>query len=349
MNSAHSILVLSGVTRQFGHVTALEDVSLELGTGQILCLVGHSGCGKSTLLRAVAGIETIDHGTIAVDGTLVSSGSTFVEPEHRRIGFMFQDYALFPHLTVRSNIAFGLDRLPRGERQQRVEDILVRIGIEALADRYPHMLSGGEQQRVALARALAPQPRLLLMDEPFSNLDRGLRDKVRQETLSIVRDFGMSAVVVTHDPEEALAIGDMVALMQKGRLVEMGSGERIYDAPWSAYTANFFSRMNAIPARFLDNVLDTPLGRFPAPAMSGVPKVLVRPQSIRLASTGVAARVVHRSILGEIEELLISVEGVDNPLIMRGTGRHDVRQGDDVFVAVNADEIMIFPEDPTHS
>ncbi|KRA99779.1 iron ABC transporter ATP-binding protein [Devosia sp. Root685] len=349
MNSAHSMLVLSGVTRQFGYIAALDDVSLELGTGQVLCLVGHSGCGKSTLLRAVAGIETIDHGTITVGGTPVSGGGIFVEPEHRRIGFMFQDYALFPHLTVRANIAFGLDRLPRSERLQRVGDILGRIGIEALADRYPHMLSGGEQQRVALARALAPQPRLLLMDEPFSNLDRGLRDKVRQETLSIVRDLGMTAVVVTHDPEEALAIGDMVALMQKGRLVEVGSGERIYDAPWSVYTANFFSRMNTIPARLLDNVLDTPLGLFAAPAMSGVPKVLVRPQSIRLASTGVAARIVHRSILGEIEELIISVEGIDDPLIMRGTGRHDVRQGDDVFVAVNADEIMIFPEDPKGS
>jgi iron(III) transport system ATP-binding protein len=345
MNSAKSMLVLKGVTRHFGAVAALQDVSLELGPGQILCLVGHSGCGKSTLLRAIAGIETLDAGSITIDGTLMTGGGVFVEPEHRRIGFMFQDYALFPHLSVRDNVGFGLGHVPRGERAARVSDILGRIGIAALADRYPHMLSGGEQQRVALARALAPQPRLLLMDEPFSNLDRGLRDRVRQETLSIVRDLGMTAVIVTHDPEEALAIGDMVALMQKGRLVEAGTGERIYDAPWTAYAARFFSRMNVIPARLIANMLETPLGRFSAPALEGVPTVLLRPQSITFAQTGIEARVLDRSILGEIEEVSLAVEGIDEPLIMRGTSRHDVRQGDMVFLAVNAHEVMIFPEE----
>jgi iron(III) transport system ATP-binding protein len=339
------MLVLSGVTRRFGEVAALDDISLELGDEQVLCLVGQSGCGKSTLLRAIAGIERLDNGSISIDSTTVSGGGAFVEPEHRRIGFMFQDYALFPHLTVRQNIGFGLHFLSRGEREERVGDVLRRIGIEALADRYPHMLSGGEQQRVALARALAPQPRLLLMDEPFSNLDRGLRDRVRQETLSIVRDLRMTAVVVTHDPEEALAIGDMVALMQKGRLVEVGTGSRIYDAPWTAYAARFFSRMNLIPAQLRGNVLETPLGRFAAPAMEGVPTVLLRPQSIHLSPVGIPARVVERSILGEIEQLLVSVSGLDEPLIMRGTGRHDVRPGDDVFVTVDESKLMIFPQD----
>ncbi|MAN47688.1 MAG: iron ABC transporter ATP-binding protein, partial [Hyphomonas sp.] len=285
------MLVLNGVTRHFGGVAALEDVSLEIGAGQVLCLVGHSGCGKSTLLRTIAGIETLDAGSIVIDGTPVSGPGVFVEPEHRRVGFMFQDYALFPHLSVRDNIGFGLGRLPRAERGARVASILDSIGIATLADRYPHMLSGGEQQRVALARALAPQPRLLLMDEPFSNLDRGLRDRVRHETLSIVRELGMTAVVVTHDPEEALAIGDMVALMQRGRLVEMGTGERIYDAPWTAYAASFFSSMNVIPARLKANVLETPLGRFPAAALEGTPKVLLRPQSITLSDDGLPAEV----------------------------------------------------------
>jgi iron(III) transport system ATP-binding protein len=345
MNKAKSMLVLNGVTRHFGRVAALEDVSLEIGAGQVLCLVGHSGCGKSTLLRTIAGIETLDAGSIMIDGTPVSGPGVFVEPEHRRVGFMFQDYALFPHLSVRDNIGFGLGRLPRAERRARIDSILGSIGIEALADRYPHMLSGGEQQRVALARALAPQPRLLLMDEPFSNLDRGLRDRVRHETLSIVRELGMTAVVVTHDPEEALAIGDMVALMQKGRLVEMGSGERIYDAPWTAYAAAFFSSMNIIPAQLIANVLETPLGRFPAPALKGVPKVLLRPQSITLSETGLPAQVLDRSILGEIEELLLAVEGMSEPLVMRGTARHDVRQGDAVKIAVNAHEVLIFPSE----
>ncbi|SMQ70047.1 iron(III) transport system ATP-binding protein [Devosia lucknowensis] len=346
MKSAKSMLVLSGVSRRFGDVEALRDVSLELGSGQTLCLVGHSGCGKSTLLRAIAGIETLDGGSISIDGTIVSGDGVFVEPEHRRIGFMFQDYALFPHLTVRENVAFGLSALPRAERAARVAETIERIGVTALADRYPHMLSGGEQQRVALARALAPQPRLLLMDEPFSNLDRGLRDKVRTETLSIVRDHGTTAVVVTHDPEEALAIGDMVALMQGGRLVEAGTGERIYDAPWTAYAASFFSQVNEIPARLSGGGLDTPLGRFPLPTgLEGLPRLLVRPQSISLAETGIAAQVQHRAILGEIEELSLSVEGLSQPLIMRGTARHDVRVGDDVFIQINPGRALIFPDD----
>ncbi len=346
MNSAKSMLVLDGVSRHFGDVAALRDVSLEVGEGLTVCLVGHSGCGKSTLLRSIAGIEVPDAGSILIDGTPVSGGGVFVEPEHRHVGFMFQDYALFPHLSVRANIGFGLSRLSRGEREIRVADIIERIGIGALADRYPHMLSGGEQQRVALARALAPRPRLLLMDEPFSNLDRGLRDKVRLETMSIVRDLGMTAVVVTHDPEEALAIGDMVALMQKGRLIEAGTGERMYDAPWTAYAASFFSRVNTIPATLSANGLETPLGRFPAAALKdGVPKVLLRPQALSLAPSGIAARVLERSILGEIEELSLAVDGLDSPLIMRGTARHDVRQGDDVFIQVNPDGVMIFPED----
>ncbi|KQT47315.1 iron ABC transporter ATP-binding protein [Devosia sp. Leaf420] len=345
MISGKPMLALKGVTRHFNDVAALQDVTLELGAGQVLCLVGHSGCGKSTLLRAIAGIETLDGGTIAIEGTPVSGDGIFVEPEDRRIGFMFQDYALFPHLSVRENVAFGLKKLARSDRANRVSDILSRIGIEALADRYPHMLSGGEQQRVALARALAPQPRLLLMDEPFSNLDRGLRDRVRHETLSIVRDLGMTAVVVTHDPEEALAIGDTVALMQKGRVVEAGTGERIYDAPWTAYAARFFSRMNVIPAKIEANMLDTPLGRFHAPALDGEPHVLLRPQSIILTESGIPGVVVDRSILGEIEELRIAVAGVDDPLIMRGTSRHDVHPGDAVEIAVKADEVMIFPQD----
>ncbi len=339
------MLVLSGVSRRFGEVAALDDISLELGNEQVLCLVGQSGCGKSTLLRAIAGIERLDNGTISIDNTIVSGGDAFVEPEHRRVGFMFQDYALFPHLTVRQNVGFGLHLLSRRHREERVADVLGRIGIEALADRYPHMLSGGEQQRVALARALAPQPRLLLMDEPFSNLDRGLRDRVRQETLSLVRDLRMTAVVVTHDPEEALAIGDMVALMQKGRLVEVGTGARIYDAPWTAYAARFFSRMNVIPAQLNGKFLETPLGRFAAPALEGVPTVLLRPQSIHLSPVGISAWVVERLILGEIEQLLVSVSGMHEPLIIRGTGRHDVRPGDEVFVSVDESKLMIFPQD----
>jgi iron(III) transport system ATP-binding protein len=339
------MLSLHGVTRRFGPVTALDGVSLEIARGQVVCLVGHSGCGKSTLLRAIAGIETIDSGLIAIEGQTVTGPDVFVEPEHRRVGFMFQDYALFPHLTVRQNIGFGLTRMARPERESRIEEIIARIGIKALEDRHPHMLSGGEQQRVALARALAPQPRVLLMDEPFSNLDRGLREQVRRETLSIVRGLGITAVVVTHDPEEALAIGDLVALMQNGRLVEMGAGDDIFMRPKSSYAAGFFSQVNDIPARVSGDDIETPLGRFPAIAgMGHTPRVLVRPQSINLGPDGIHARVVSRTILGEIEELVLAIEAMDQPLVMRSTDRHGVRAGDEVFLTINNHEVLVFSE-----
>jgi iron(III) transport system ATP-binding protein len=340
------VLVLQNVSRSFGAVAALRDVSLEIASGQLVCLVGHSGCGKSTLLRTIAGIETIDAGRILIDGGQVAGDGVFVEPEHRRVGFMFQDYALFPHLSVRQNIGFGLASMPRPLRHQRVEEIIARIGIGALADRYPHMLSGGEQQRVALARALAPQPSVLLMDEPFSNLDRGLRDRVRDETLSLVRHLGMTAVVVTHDPEEALAIGDMVVLMQDGRVVEAGTGEAIYARPATAYAASFFSRMNQIPARQTEAGVDTPFGRLPSTLKSGAaPKALLRPTSIHIADRGVPAQVVNRTLLGELEELTLVVEGLPEPLLMRSTRRHAVLPGQTVHLSVNADEIMIFQDD----
>lgn len=342
------MLSLHEVTRHFGPVAALAGVSLEIDAGQIVCLVGHSGCGKSTLLRTIAGIETIDNGRIRIDGEMVSGGGFFVEPEHRRVGFMFQDYALFPHLSVRQNIAFGLSRLPRALRVARVDEVIGRIGIGALAERYPHMLSGGEQQRVALARALAPQPHVLLMDEPFSNLDRGLRDKVRHETLALVRSLNMTAVVVTHEPEEALAMGDMVALMQNGRLVEAGTGEAVYARPRSAYAASFFSRINSIPARADGASLDTPLGRFPLPsAPKGPVTVFIRPQSIRISASGINARVIGRSLLGELEELTLAVDGLDQTLVMRSTDRHAVEPGQVVSLSVNTDEVLIFANDLT--
>jgi iron(III) transport system ATP-binding protein len=339
------MLSLHGVTRRFGPVTALDEVSLEIARGQVVCLVGHSGCGKSTLLRAISGIETIDSGLIAIEGQAVTGPDVFVEPEHRRVGFMFQDYALFPHLTVRQNIGFGLARLAKPERESRIDEIIARIGIKALEDRHPHMLSGGEQQRVALARALAPQPRVLLMDEPFSNLDRGLKEKVRSETLSIVRGLGITAVVVTHDPEEALAIGDLVALMQNGRLVEAGAGDDIFMRPKSSYAAGFFSQVNDIPARVSADGIETPLGRFPAIAgMGEKPRVLVRPQSIGLGARGISARVVTRSILGEIEELILAVETMEQPLVMRSTDRHGVKAGEEVFLTINSHEVLVFSE-----
>jgi iron(III) transport system ATP-binding protein len=315
-------LELRHVSRRFGTTVALDDVSLTIGSGEIICLVGRSGCGKSTLLRMIAGVDTIDAGCILLGGDEVSGPSAFVEPEDRKIGFVFQDYALFPHLTVEQNILFGLKGRPKETVADRVAEILDHIGIEHLRARYPHMLSGGEQQRAALARALAPRPHILLMDEPFSNLDRGLRDRVRDETLSLLKNLGTTVVMVTHDPEEALSAGDRVVLMRAGRIVQTGSGYDLHDRPVNPYAAEFFCAFNKVPGVYRHGYVETAIGRFAhrldldedSPAT-----LYIRPQGISLSRqpADLCGRVHSRVFLGDVEQLAVKVEGLEQSLLVR--------------------------------
>jgi iron(III) transport system ATP-binding protein len=295
----------------------------------------------------IAGIESIDSGRIALAGEVASGGDTFVEPEHRQIGFMFQDYALFPHLTAVQNIGFGLRKMSREAARRRVGDVIELLGIAALADRYPHQLSGGEQQRVALARALAPQPKLLLMDEPFSNLDRGLRDGIRRQTLGLIRQLGISAIMVTHDPEEALAIGDQVVLMRQGKVVEVGTGQSIYSTPHTPYAAGFFSAVNKLPGTCSDGWIDSALGRFPAGANAdGNVTIFVQPRAITVADAGGIPALVHsRAQLGEIEEWTFALDGIEHPIVMRTTDRHNIAIGDRVHIRVAPQDVSAFPSD----
>lgn len=343
MTETSPMLVLDKVARRLGQVAALDGVSLSVGEAQIVCLVGHSGCGKSTLLRVVAGVERLDSGSLTLAGRVVSNGTTFVEPEDRNVGFMFQDYALFPHLTARQNIGFGLRAMDRQRRPGRIGEVLERLGISALAERYPHQLSGGEQQRIALARALAPQPSVLLMDEPFSNLDPGLRETIRRETMALIRSLGMTAIIVTHDPEEALSTGDWLALMRQGRIVESGVSEKIYGRPLTAYAASFFSHVNRVPARPTGDRVESALGVFPAAATGGRLELLIRPHSLYLDSAGIEARVLERAFLGEMEELTLVVAGLDAPLVLRSSLRSGATVGQTVHLAVKRDEVMVFP------
>lgn len=337
---------LNSISRRFGSVQALNDVSMDIARSEIVCLVGQSGCGKSTLLRTIAGVEDIDGGTVSIGGQMVTNGEVFVEPEDRNVGFMFQDYALFPHLTARQNILFGLRHLGRKAAAQRADETLERLKIANLADRHPHMLSGGEQQRVALARALAPQPEVLLMDEPFSNLDSRLRDTIRQETVSVLRALGTTAIIVTHDPEEALSLGDNVVLMHKGRVIESGTGDAIYTYPQTAYAAEFFSRVNRIPATRDGDWLDSPLGRFPAPCgSSGSVSLYVRPQAVMLDPQGIAAKVTGRVLLGEIEEVSLAVDGLSAPLVMRTSKRCGLDVGAQVQIGISSDDVLVFATD----
>ncbi|MBC7142650.1 MAG: ABC transporter ATP-binding protein [Rhodobacteraceae bacterium] len=276
-------LEVQNLIRRFDGRTVVGDVSLTIEAGQVTCLLGPSGCGKSTTLRIIAGVDMQDEGRIYVDGALVCDTVFRVPPERRHIGLMFQDFALFPHLSVEENIAFGL---PRGQetRVRRVAELLERVSLAGFGPKFPHELSGGEQQRVALARALAPRPRILLMDEPFSGLDERLRDGIRDDTLALLKEEGAAVLLVTHEPHEAMRMADEIALMRAGRIVQRGAPYNIYNAPVDREAAAFFSDINILRGEVRGALTQTPFGEFLAP---GVPdgtevEIVIRPQHLKI-------------------------------------------------------------------
>ncbi|SEW02536.1 iron(III) transport system ATP-binding protein [Cognatiyoonia koreensis] len=276
-------LTISHLSKSFDGRQVVNDVSLSVMPGQVTCLLGPSGCGKSTTLRAVAGVERPDSGEIHVDGVMVCDQTTMIPPEDRSIGLMFQDFALFPHLDVAANVAFGL-KGRKADMRGQVENLLKRVGMLRHIDRYPHELSGGEQQRVALARALAPKPKVMLMDEPFSGLDDRLRDDIRDETLEVLKDAGAAVLLVTHEPAEAMRMADEIALMRAGRIVQRGAPYNIYNTPVDLKAAQFFSDINVIKGTVEGALTETPFGQFLAP---GVPDgtqvdICIRPQHLKI-------------------------------------------------------------------
>src|SRR5918997_1830587 len=319
-----SRLTLEGVSRRFGRVAALDGVDLDVAPGEIVSLLGHSGCGKTTLLRIAAGVEVPSAGRVLVDGLEVASPEVFVPPERRSIGLMFQDYALFPHLTILGNVMFGLNALDRKAREQEARAALARVGLEHLASAYPHEASGGEQQRVALARAIVPRPGILLMDEPFSGLDSRLRESVRADTLSVLRETGATAVLVTHDPEEAMRLSDRIVLMRAGRVMQEGAAEDLYDHPQSLFVARFFSYLNEMEGTVLSGRAVTRIGAFAAAGHGegNAVVVAIRPQGVRLgppseSGAGLPGRIVSRHFLGEIALFDVAVEGWDSYLVAK--------------------------------
>ena len=267
------------VEKAFGAVRAVDGASLRVGEGELVALLGPSGSGKTTLLRVIAGFEQPDRGRVAIGGREVAGNGSWIEPEHRRIGMVFQDGALFPHLTVEGNVGFG------ASRRERVGECLSLVGLAARAGDYPHELSGGERQRVALARALAADPEVVLLDEPFASLDAGLRESLRLEVAEILRAAGTSALLVTHDQAEALSLAGTVAVMRAGRIEQVGTPEEVYDRPSSRWLAEFLGEADVLPGTASNGVVECELGRFGAAGeLAGRVQVVIRPESIAIGS-----------------------------------------------------------------
>ncbi|WP_158968420.1 ABC transporter ATP-binding protein [Chachezhania sediminis] len=351
-------LEIRNLTRRFNGRPVVDNVSLAVMPGQVTCLLGPSGCGKSTTLRMVAGVEMQEQGEIWVDGRLICDTITRVPPEEREIGLMFQDFALFPHLSVSDNVSFGL-KGPRDKRRARVVELLERVDLLRHIDAYPHQLSGGEQQRVALARALAPRPRIMLMDEPFSGLDNRLRDGIRDQTLDLLKSENTAVLLVTHEPDEAMRMADEIALMRDGRIVQRGAPYNVYTHPVDRAAVAFFSDVNVLEAKVDGALADSAFGRFLAP---GIPDgtavdIVFRPQHVRLdfdrnghgprptPTDGVAARgrVARARFLGHesLIEFRMDHDGSDLKATVPGVFLPSA--GTPLWLTVRRDRCFIFP------
>jgi len=309
----------NGVFKRFGATAALDGFDLLLRKGTLLALLGPSGCGKTTALRVMAGFERPSAGSVWVGRKRVAGSGAWVPPEKRSIGMVFQDWALFPHLDVWHNVAFGLGR----DRNDRVREVLSMVDLVGLERRSPHELSGGQQQRVALARALAPGPEVILLDEPFSNLDATLRASVRAEVRQVLREAGATAIFVTHDQEEALSMADELAVMVAGRIVQVGAPHEVYGMPASADVAALVGEANFFRGIVREQIAFTPLGDVPAPGLADGPvEVMVRPEAVRLSSDeGAAGRIVDAEFYGH-DQLVRASLGDGTILEARLLGPH---------------------------
>jgi iron(III) transport system ATP-binding protein len=350
MTRERPAMVVERLTHSYGGDEVLREVSLSVDPGELVCLLGPSGCGKTTLLRLVAGLEPVQRGRVVIAGEPVGAPGVHVPPERRGVGLVFQDLALLPHLSVLENVAFGV-RAPAAERRRRALEQLERTGMAGFAQAYPHTLSGGQQQRVAVARALAPEPRLVLLDEPFSGLDAGMRGRVRDDTLDVLQATGVATVMVTHDPEEAMFMGSRIALMDEGRIVQLGPPKELYSAPTSAFAASFLAEVNRIDAVVDGGLARTPVGDFPAGDFRDGARVqvLIRPEALLLElpgpGPGVEAHVTAAHMLGRSSLVYLRVPTTEGSVELqsRAAGDFFAHKGEVLRVLVDHRRTFLFP------
>jgi iron(III) transport system ATP-binding protein len=340
---ADPVVRCRGLTKRYGDVVAVADVALDVHRGELLALLGPSGCGKTTTLRLIAGFERPDGGEVVLDGRVVGGPDAFVPPERRRIGVVFQDYALFPHLTVEQNVAFGVR--DRARRATRVAEMLELVGLSGKAHRRPHELSGGEQQRVAIARALAPDPEVVLLDEPFSNLDAALRARVRDEVRDILRAAGATSIFVTHDQEEALSLADRVAVMRSGSILQVDTPAELYAHPTDPFVATFVGDADLLPGEADGRTVTTVLGthHLAGGGTTGPVDVVVRPEKVRLRLDGSGQGTVSRiTYFGHDQVIEVALRGGGRVRSRTGPGNHLV-EGDRVAVQLT-DGVVVFAD-----
>ena len=341
-----SLLSVQHLTKRFAPEAppVVHDVSFEVGDGEIFAILGPSGCGKTTTLRCVAGFERATEGTVALRGRTVEGPDTHVPPEQRGVGLVFQDYALFPHLTVLENVAFGVQNGTRAQQTDRAREALDMVGLNDYEERRPQHLSGGQQQRVALARALAPAPDLILLDEPFSNLDALLREETRQEVRQLLKDRGMSAVLVTHDQEEALSFADRLAVMRGGQIDQIGTPEGVYNRPRTLFVAQFLGRTNLLLSQADGTEADTALGRVPLTGSAeGTVMVSLRPEHLTLkppeAGEGPRGTVVDRAFKGH--DITYRVECEGSEYLVHTHSRVSFQPGDTVCICPRSPAVVL--------
>jgi iron(III) transport system ATP-binding protein len=331
------MLNVSSLTKRYhpSHPPVVNNLSFSLAQNSITAILGPSGCGKTTTLRLIAGFERPDSGSIVLNGTDLAQ----TPPERREIGFVFQEYALFPHLTVLENAMFGLHKLPKKTRLETARSILALVGLSIFEKRYPHQLSGGQQQRVALARALAPNPKLVLLDEPFSSLDAGLRENTRGEVREILQKTQATALLVTHDQEEAMTFADQLLVMRDGNLEQAGAPEAIYAAPRTAFVASFLGKTNLIPARVQNGMAETALGSFGVPDVSGNTMLSIRPEDLRFSPVGMRGEIVARDFKGH--DITYTVRTQNGVLLVQTPAPNDKCVGDVVQIALEGQPVAV--------